>query len=126
MSVVGSGASGPGRGELSDRARVLTIASWAMLPMFLVTVSVGAIIGKILVAATGLKEGQLLSEAGVTGWLLLILVLIIAVLPLMGGVWLSLKASREGAGAAARAATVVNALLLLAFAGPSLAQQFMR
>lgn len=123
MGSGASGMSGGGAGELPERARVFTVAAWVMLPMFLVSVALGGIVGKLLLTAVDLKEGQLLGEAGGIGWLLLAVTLLIAVAPLIAGIGLARKALGEGAGTSAKVSMGVNGLLLVLFAGSSLAQQ---
>jgi hypothetical protein len=112
MSVAGGGASGSGQDDLPDRAKVFTVASWVMLPMLIVSFGVGYAIGVMLMGALGVHEGQVLAHAGALGWLAAALVLLIGVAPVAAGVYLGRRAMREGAGGPAKAALIVNGIVL--------------
>jgi hypothetical protein len=104
--------AGAGAGEPSPRARLLAVWSWLMLPMLVVSFGVGYAVGVVLMGALGVPEGGLLTRAGTAGRLAALLVLLIGVLPTVGGVLLGRRAVREGAGARGTAALVVNGVVL--------------
>lgn len=127
MSATGGGTSGagvPGEArEPSKRADLLTLWAWLMLPMLVVSVTVGSIVGRILGSVVGVQVGHPVRDVGPAGWSVLALSLAIGVLPLAAGVWLGLRGRREGQGPAAIAASALNAVVLVLLVGLSLRAQ---
>ena len=89
--------------------RTLAIASVLMLPALVVSYVVAALVGFAVQDALGLDEGDLLSEAGVRGWIAASFLLLLLVLPPIAGVVLGVAARRRGERRLATAAVVLNA-----------------
>jgi len=87
----------------------LAIASVLMLPALVVSYVVAALVGFAVQDALGLDEGDLLSEAGVRGWIAASFLLLLLVLPPIAGVVLGVAARRRGERRLATAAVVLNA-----------------
>jgi hypothetical protein len=108
--------------SMPPRARRLLIWSWVMVPAVLVSYLLAFAVGTVLMGALDVPEGKLITTAGVAGWVAGVCVLGIGVVPSIAGSALARRALRSGGGAWARAALVVNVLLLCYFAVVSLAQ----
>ena len=122
-----AGAGTPGRGsaEPSQRAKMLALWSWLMLPGLIVSMSVGFGVGVILMGVMGGHEGELLASGGVWGRLAALLTLLIGVAPTVVGVLLGRKAVRAGAGGFGLAALIVNAVVLVYLVLVQVLQQIM-
>jgi hypothetical protein len=131
MSVAGKGAAGaessgvpaPDSDAQSRRASLFTLGSWLMLPGLLVSFAVGYAVGVMFLSAFGLHEGQLLTSAGLGGRLAAVLVLAIGLLPVIFGVVFARRALRLGAGGGAKAALIVNAVILVYLVAVQVVQQ---
>lgn len=130
MSVKGSDASDAGvtgnrPEEPTQRAKLLTLWSWLMLPVLIVSFGVGYPVGIILMGVLDVPEGGLLTEAGLLGWLSTLLVFLIGVAPVAGGTWLGRLAVREGGGGPAISALIVNGLVMAYLVVVQVLQQFL-
>lgn len=133
MSVTGNGPAGTGAaevgvGEPSQRARLLTLWSWLMLPLLFVSFVVGSTVGLVILGQLddpGGTEppGVRLLRAGLLGRLSSLLVLLIGMAPVAVGVLLGGKGVRAGGGGAARAALIVNAAILACLVAFQVLQQ---
>ena len=95
------------------RARRFTTWSWVMVPSLVVSYALAYAVGTLLMGALDVPEGQLITSAGGPGWLAGACVAAIGVAPLVFGVALASRALRYGAGSSAKAARVVNGVLLV-------------
>ena len=133
MSVAGRGADGvgssgaaaPQSGPDPRRASLYTVVSWLMLPGLVVSFAVGYAVGTMFMGSFGLHQGQLLTAAGLGGRLAAVLVLALGVLPVIFGVIFGRKALRRGAHGAAKAAMIVNAVVLVYLVAVQVLQQIM-
>jgi hypothetical protein len=108
----GAGTPGAGPDEPPKQAKVLAVAAWLMLPLLIVSFGVGYALGVTFMGVLNVPAGGLLVHAGLSGRLAAVLVLVVGVLPVAAGVYLGRRAVREGAAGTAKAALVVNALVL--------------
>lgn len=133
MSVRGTGPAGAGMpgagvGEPSQRARLLTLWSWLMIPLLFVSFVVGSTVGLAILGQLddpGGTEppGVRLLRAGLLGRLSSLLVLLIGMAPAIVGTILGRKGLRAGGGGAAKAALIVNAAILVCLVGAQVLQQ---
>jgi hypothetical protein len=134
MSVTGSGASdagaaGDGAGEPTQRARLLTLWSWLMLPLLIVSLTVGSAVGSVLLGILDVPVAgedppvTRLLRAGLLGRLCSVVVLVIGAVPVIFGAWLGRRAVHEGATGSGRAALIVNGLVLALLVASQVLQQ---
>jgi len=100
------------RPTLLPAAHRLVRWSWAMLPLLVVSLALAYGGGTLLMRALDVPEGELLTTAGLAGWLAALLVLAVSVAPLVAGVLLARRAVQQGAGRAGLVPLFVNGLLL--------------
>lgn len=108
-----SGGAEPGLSVPTPRHERLTRRAWAMVLLLLVSYPVAYLVGTAAMAALEVPEGELLSTAGVVGWLAASGVLALMVLPAVAGVLIGRRAVRAGGRWPARAGVAVNAGLLV-------------
>lgn len=89
----------------------LTRWAWIMVVLFFVAFAVSMALGYAAMAWLGLEEGEMLSAAGGTGWLVAGGLLVVQVVPAAVGAALATRAVRLGGGGVAASALVVNVLL---------------
>jgi hypothetical protein len=82
-----------------------------MLPALVVSYAAATLAGFAVQDALGLDEGDMLSEAGIRGWVAASLLLLLLGLPLIAGVALGVEARRRGERRLATAGLVLNAAL---------------
>lgn len=100
----------------------LTRRAWVVVVFLPVLYLAAYAVGTGLMALLDVAEGELLISAGPVGWVAALAVLTLMVAPAVVGVVLARRARRAGGGRAARAALVVNAVLLAWLTFSSLAQ----
>ena len=106
-------AARPGGDLQKERSpgRTLAFASVLMLPALVVSYVAATLVGFAVQDALGLDDGDMLSEAGVRGWVAASFLLLLLALPPIAGVVLGVEARRRGDRRLATAAVVLNATL---------------
>lgn len=91
----------------------MTRWSWLMLPAAAGALVLGEVVGSLLMRLLGVPEGEVLSSAGVRGWLAGALVVLVSISPLAAGVLLADRALRYGIPGRSWIALLVNAVVLV-------------
>ena len=89
------------------------LATWslvcaaAVIPAYLVAYAIGTLLMSLL----GLEEGEMITSAGTAGWLAGSALALLLPVPQAIGLWLGVRARRQGGGGRATAGIVANALI---------------
>lgn len=111
MAEMSRSVSGGGR---------FTAWSLAMVPATLLGAGLGYAVGTAFMARLGVPEGQVLSSAGIVGWLAATVVLAVMAAAPVAGVAFGVAAVRRGGGQVAAVAAWVNGLIVIVLVAQTL------